>query len=114
MTIPSGDEGPTELYPLVAAVASQYGDPNGTYVGFLSKAESSTYVSDASFFWDQPLSDHGFAASLTSSSAVPTPTGSSSSKSSHNAAKGKHGTHAWAMLYGACTVVMAVSFIDFL
>lgn len=115
MTIPAGSEDATELYPEIAAVASQYGDPSNTYTNFLVKAAGSGYVSDASFFWDQPLSDRGFAASLSkpsSSGSSAKPTGSQSSH--NNSALGSHFTHTWAVLYGACAVVMAVSFIDFL
>ncbi|KAJ6613523.1 alginate lyase-domain-containing protein [Mycena sp. CBHHK59/15] len=43
-----------EIYPNVAAVASVYGDPSGSYVKFLNSS-GFPYADDASFLWDQPL-----------------------------------------------------------
>ncbi|TFK69870.1 chondroitin AC/alginate lyase [Pluteus cervinus] len=51
----SGEQNYTaELWPNVAAVGAVYGDRNGTYASFLSKAEA-TYYDEAFFLWDQPL-----------------------------------------------------------
>jgi len=45
-----------ELYPMVAAIAVEYGDPEGTYVNFLKeKAGEADYIKDAYFLWNQPL-----------------------------------------------------------
>ncbi|KAJ7291562.1 chondroitin AC/alginate lyase [Mycena rebaudengoi] len=43
-----------EIYPNVAAVAAEYGDPEGKYVKFLRES-GFPYAEDASFVWDQPL-----------------------------------------------------------
>ncbi|KAJ7092858.1 chondroitin AC/alginate lyase [Mycena belliarum] len=43
-----------EIYPNVAAVAAEYGDPTGKYASFLA-ASGFPYGQDASFLWDQPL-----------------------------------------------------------
>ncbi|KAJ7172095.1 chondroitin AC/alginate lyase [Mycena filopes] len=43
-----------EIYPNIAAVAAEYGDPTGKYVAFLQKSFPA-YASDADFLWDQPL-----------------------------------------------------------
>lgn len=77
-----------ELYPDIAAVASEYGDPDHTYTKYLASKENSQYVTDANFFWNQPLYDSGYASSLVKSSTAsgasrtskdskPRPTGSS-------------------------------------
>ncbi|KAI0061087.1 chondroitin AC/alginate lyase [Artomyces pyxidatus] len=60
MTIPPDDDGANELYSSIAAVASVYGDPQGKYVAFLTKAEYS-YPENPWFFWNQPFSDSGWA-----------------------------------------------------
>jgi len=121
MTIPAGSEDPAELYPDIAAVASQYGDTDNKYTNFLANATGNGYVIDASFFWDQPLYDHGFAAALISSSNTSTGSGPSTTsgvKQTHSAAtaatSGIHFWRVWGMLYGACMIVMATSFTEFL
>lgn len=65
MTVPPGNDDPTELYPDVAAVAATYGDPDGKYAAFLA-SQDSTYPSEAYFLWDQPLSDSNLAAATPS------------------------------------------------
>lgn len=136
MTIPA--TGPdasyvAELYPNIAAVASKYGDPDNKYASFLAKAEGDAYVKDANFFWNQPLSDSGFAKEgSTSTMKAPAATGSSgkgaSSTSQAPHEKSTVGTkqenaafslglsswRAWGMLYGVCMLVMAASFVEFL
>ena len=61
---PAGSEDATELYPDVAAVGAIYGDPANKYAAWLNAAENATYVEDASFLWNQPLSDSGLAAGI--------------------------------------------------
>lgn len=56
-----GKELADELYPNVAAVGAIYGDPNGTYAGFLADAEEA-YPAEPYFLWDQPLSDNGWVS----------------------------------------------------
>lgn len=111
-----------ELYPNIAAVAAKYGDPDGKYAAFLAKAEGSAYVADANFYWNQPFSDSGFDVTKSTSSSA----GSGTATSSAAHVKSTVGTkqenfalrigfaswRAWGMLYGACTVVMAVSFVE--
>ena len=127
----AGSEDPTELYPDVAAVAAVYGDAQGKYVEWLKEKSQSGFVSDASFLWDQPLGDAGYAAQLAQNASSATGSGTSggSSKSGTNAS-GSNSTNAqtsgvdvkgewrtwrvWGMLYAACGVVMAVSFLEFL
>ncbi|KAF7293086.1 Chondroitin AC/alginate lyase [Mycena indigotica] len=43
-----------EIFPNVAAVAAEYGDPDGKYVAFLQKTFPD-YAWDADFLWNQPL-----------------------------------------------------------
>ena len=78
MTVPPGDETASELYPSVGAGASLFGDPQGTYAGFLSNAEAN-YPSETWFFWDQPLSDSGWVRAHTSSSGTGAAAASTSS-----------------------------------
>jgi hypothetical protein len=123
MTMPAGSEDATELYPPVMAVASTYGDSENKYRDFLVKGSGSGYVSDASFFWNQPMSDNGFAASLSQNSTSGSPSGSGSSNQSkggqnQSSAVVSHfgdlrSWRTWGLLYGACGLVMVASFADF-
>lgn len=121
MTMPAGSEDATELYPPVMAVASTYSDPENKYRDFLVKASGSGYVSDASFFWNQPLSDNGFAASLSQNSTSGSGSGGTSQsggkQSQSSAAIPNLGDlrswRAWGLLYGACGMVMVASFAEF-
>ncbi|KAI0696536.1 chondroitin AC/alginate lyase [Cytidiella melzeri] len=111
MTVAPGSEDPTELYPDIAAVAATYGDPVNKYRDFLVKANGSAYVVDASFFWNQPFSDNGFAAALNPNAM------STSAESWSGGGENRKGLRSWralGMLYGACGIVMAVSFVEFL
>ena len=124
MQQPAGDETASEPYPDVAAVAAIYGDPGNKYANWLSSAENSTYVSDASFFWDQPLSDNGFAASLTASpsatGAGAANTGTSTVGTKQNGAVGMRvwlsGAEwtRWLLFYGASSFVLAASLVEFI
>ncbi|KAI0088285.1 alginate lyase-domain-containing protein [Irpex rosettiformis] len=122
----AGSEDPTELYPDVAAVAAVYGDKDGKYVQWLKEKDGSGFVSDASFLWDQPVGDAGFAALLVKNSSVSTSGSASGSASaskpgasgmSEAQTSGVSVEGSWrvrGMLYAACGVVMAVSFLEFL
>ncbi|KAF8208077.1 chondroitin AC/alginate lyase [Mycena galopus ATCC 62051] len=58
----SGEAGAIEeIYPNIAAVASEYGDPTGKYVAFLQK-DFPDYAWDADFLWDQPLAGSALVA----------------------------------------------------
>jgi hypothetical protein len=79
-----------ELYPQVAAVAAHYGDPTGKYAKYL-KDNDPTYINQAYFFWDQPLSDSGLVQSGSGGNNGKTTTagggnGSGSGKNQNNAA----------------------------
>jgi hypothetical protein len=64
-----------EIYPNVAAVASVYGDADGTYGKFLN-ASGFPYADDATFLWDQPLAGGHVSVANSSSSGDPDkPTG---------------------------------------
>lgn len=138
MSVPAGSDEQAyaaELYPNIAAVAAIYGDPSNKYTGFLVKATEAGYIKDASFFWNQPLSDSGLARSIpwsggTASYSVgsatvwtggpatlkPTPsTGANTTKL--ESAAGRLTLDLWrayGMLYGACVLVMVASFVEFL
>lgn len=51
----------SELFPIVAAVAAHYGDPDGKYANWLNVKTNGEYISEAFYFWTQPLSDSGHA-----------------------------------------------------
>ncbi|KAI0342361.1 chondroitin AC/alginate lyase [Trametopsis cervina] len=103
-TKPSSDDEAQELYPHVAAVASVYGDPNQSYVYYLSQNDGSRYVSDPTFFLNQPLSDRGYAALLnrtsTATAASPASTGKHSGGSGASSSKSKSDSGALASVSG--------------
>ncbi|CAL1703088.1 unnamed protein product [Somion occarium] len=106
----------SELYPVVGAVASTYGDPDGKYANFLLKNAGQSYPSDASFLWNQPLSDSGLVdtskANNNSGSGNPTGSNSQAANAALLAAPGVSWT-TWMLWYLSCTVVMAFSVLDF-
>lgn len=55
------NETQSELFPVVAAVAAHYGDPDGKYANWLNTKTNGEYIKDASYLWTQPLSDSGRA-----------------------------------------------------
>lgn len=55
------NETASELFPVVAAVAAHYGDPDGKYANWLNVKTNGEYIRDASYLWTQPLSDSGRA-----------------------------------------------------
>ncbi|KAJ7050178.1 alginate lyase-domain-containing protein [Mycena amicta] len=44
-----------EIFPNIAAVAAEYGDPDGKYVALTAPQKFPDYAWDADFLWDQPL-----------------------------------------------------------
>ncbi|KAI9507103.1 chondroitin AC/alginate lyase [Russula earlei] len=90
MALPPGTEDGTELYPDVGAVAAVYGDPNGTYVGYLSKGQQ-TYPANPWFFYTQPLSDSGWVRANAGRPGAATPSGTGPAGSTASAAIGKNG-----------------------
>lgn len=83
LTVQPGDEAANELYPNVAAVAAQYGDPDGKYAAFLANADK-TYPAQAYYLWDQPFSDSNLVAATPTSGGPSLPT--SSTTATHNGA----------------------------
>ena len=71
MTVPASKSNETddvsELYSIVADIATAYGDPHGKYIAFL-KAGEPAYAADAFFLWDQPSSGGGNGSNATTSS----------------------------------------------
>lgn len=61
MAYPPGVDKADELFPIIAAIGSIFGDPDGKYADWLNSQSQGKYVSDASFLWNQPLSDSGNA-----------------------------------------------------
>ena len=130
MLQPAGSETASELYPDVAAVGAIYGDPSGKYAAWLNTQENSTYVADATFFWDQPLGDSGFAAQLEAAAAAssasaaaaatataPTGTQPTNAKQQNTAFGQRLGAEGaltrWLAFYGVCSFVMAASLVEF-
>jgi len=116
MTQPAGADDPTELYSVVAAVASQYGDPTGKYAAYLLKNAGNTYPAQAYFLWDQPLTDSGLvktATTSTTSSARPTSSGTAPAGDSSTATLSRDSWTGWMFLYYSCTVVMILSVSEF-
>jgi hypothetical protein len=69
MTVSPGSEEADELYPNVAAVAAEYGDPTGKYAAFLkAHSNGTTYIAQPYFLWNQPLSDSGLSSDSAASS----------------------------------------------
>jgi len=79
MSMPTDDptaQPESELFPPVLAIGSTYGDAGGKYSKWLLQTAGNTYPADASFLWNQPLSDSGLVnTSATISSAGSQPTG---------------------------------------
>lgn len=72
-----------EMYPMVAAVAVEYGDLDGKYASFLKeKAGEEEYISQAWFLWDQPLA--GGESFVASAPALPSATSDPSVDSDNN------------------------------
>ncbi|KAF4602991.1 hypothetical protein EYR38_003395 [Pleurotus pulmonarius] len=84
----------SELNPNVAAVAAEYGDPDGKYAAYL-KVNEPDYPAEAWFLWNQPLSDSGLSAqaSMSGVASSPEPTTSTrpSTGASDNGAVSMHG-----------------------
>ncbi|KAJ7630239.1 chondroitin AC/alginate lyase [Roridomyces roridus] len=87
----SGESDPStvaEIYPNIAAVAAQYGDPSGKYVAFL-KEKFPDYAWDATFLWDQPLQgDPGVVGSGNNGASGGSGSGSKDGKSAAAATAG--------------------------
>lgn len=57
MNFNPGKEKVDEVFQPLMQVASIYGDPDGTYANYVNKASAGSFISDASFFWNQPMSE---------------------------------------------------------
>lgn len=64
MSYEPGADDPTELFPFIGAVAATYGDSDNSYAGWLNDKTNGSYVVDASYLWNQPLSDSGRAMTM--------------------------------------------------
>ncbi|KAH8100385.1 chondroitin AC/alginate lyase [Cristinia sonorae] len=73
MTQPAGDEDASELYSIVNAIGAVYGDPDGKYAKYLLQNAGKSYPEDASFLWNQPMSDSGLVKTGDSGSSVTDP-----------------------------------------
>lgn len=99
-----------------------YGDAAGTYAQWLKAAEGSAYVADASFFWDQPLADSGYAAQLVAAAAAASasasaPSGTASTKVQQSGAlsmsRSADATWArWILFYTVFALVVAGSLVE--
>ncbi|KAG8946071.1 hypothetical protein FRC00_009772 [Tulasnella sp. 408] len=92
MTVQPDDEGPTEAYPNIAAIASHYGDADGKYAAFLAGKEK-TYPGQAWFFWNQPLSDSGLQVHIDDTGNILPGPGSSTNSASSSSATGSSGNN---------------------
>jgi len=61
MNMEPGEEVASKLYPNVAAVGAIYGDPDGKYAAFLTRADEA-YPAEPHFLWNQPLSDNSWVS----------------------------------------------------
>jgi len=114
MTIPPGDEEPTELYPSIGAGAAVFGDRDlasgATYSSFLANVQQD-YPADPWFFWDQPLSDLGWVSTHAGGSGAATPSGTSPGPSASSSANKNGGARillgsAGRMFLGAVILVL--------
>jgi len=89
MTVPPNDEDATELFPSVGAIAAQFGDPDGTYAGFLARSQAN-YPADPWFFWDV-LGDSGWVKAHANGPGASTAnaTGSRGSGTGKNSARAR-------------------------
>ena len=105
MAQPAGDEDPTELYSIVNAIGSIYGDTNGSYANWLLQHAGNNYPADASFLWNQPFSDSGLVKlNATNGSSSETPSQSSKTNAAFVSARLTAGS----LVTTLSTVVMAI------
>jgi hypothetical protein len=108
----SDDNESQELFPDVAAVAARMGDPEETYVQFLSRYDGARFITDPTFFWSQPLSDRGYFElmnrTVAVSAAQPASTGKSTGgkgSSSDNSGARKSDSGALGVAVGISNVI---------
>ena len=75
-----GDGPIWELYPSIAAVAANYGDPDGKYAAFMANADN-TYPAEPYFLFNQNFSDSGLASAKATAGGPSLPSSSSSGAS---------------------------------
>ena len=108
MTVPPGNDTANELYPNVAAVAAEYGDPNGKYAAFLANADN-TYPAQPYFFWDQPFWDSNLAAATPTSGGPSIPTSNTSSTAHSGALASSHASSfVYPIMLGFATALLIV------
>jgi len=76
-----GDGPAWELYPSIAAVAANYGDPEGKYAAWMKGADN-MYPAEPYFLFNQNFSDSGLAAAKPTATGSGTGAGASSTSSS--------------------------------
>lgn len=110
MAQPAGSEPASELYTAIAAIAATYGDSDGNYARWLLQNAGPGYVADASFLWNQPLSDSGLVhANATASATGAAATGKNQSANTASGLKDYSG-----LVYSLCVAVGVFVFRGFL
>ena len=108
-------EAASELYPVVGAIAATYGDPDGKYAKFLLANAGNTYPSDASFLWNQPLSDSGLvdvSKAVNQTGQTNQAKGSDTKNAALMLAAPALGGKSWMLWYISCIAVVAFSILD--
>lgn len=77
-----GDDDPAELYPHIATVGVQYGDPSGKYGSFLRGKLGTEFLKDPFYLWDT-LAVAGLPTPTSSSAHVASGTSTASNSNSH-------------------------------
>ena len=100
-----------ELHPNVAAVASVYGDPQGTYLAYL-KAGDPNFASNPYFLWNQPFAPNegGTVSTQRPSPSKPKATAKSTSELDNDSAAVSLGAQAWISL-ASIVVGIACTFL---
>ncbi|KIO27783.1 hypothetical protein M407DRAFT_72627 [Tulasnella calospora MUT 4182] len=106
MTKPAGDEAADELYPDVAAIGSQFNDPDGKYSSWLAQQDN-TYPGQAYFLWEQPFTDSGLKVYISDSGSVES--GTPPANSGSNGSNGSNNNNAAAALSPSPMVSFAVA-----
>ncbi|KAL1412219.1 hypothetical protein Q8F55_003230 [Vanrija albida] len=110
MAYPPGVDKADELFPIIGAIASIYGDPEGKYANWLDQQSQGKYVADASFLWNQPLSDNGHAKGSYITFAGPGGTNTLSAGASPTGGTAKKGANPSASLAAMTSAGVKVGF----
>lgn len=117
MTIPASvkheEKYEHEIFPNIAAIASTYGDKNGTYLAFAKKGRPG-FMRDPYILWNQPWGLNEFSGKSPVSSTkrnVATATGSPTQNTRTGDALSVIGSGDWSMLVVAGAVALGFSLI---